>query len=315
MSEKKIILCPGQGAQSLGMGKAWFDRSPAAAQTFGAAEEILGQRLGASLRALCFDGPEELLNRTDVAQPAIYTVGVACYQGLFGDIEASGLAAVAGLSLGEYTALHLSGAISFADGLELVALRGKAMQEAAQASDGGMVALIGAEETQAQEVASRAREGDVLVAANFNAPGQIVLSGSSAACERAVRAAGDLGLRASRLSVAGAFHSALMAPAAERLSEALARVQIEAPACPVLSNVTGVPHGTGPDQGRPIDEAIRARLVEQLTAPVRWSQSCSWLVENVPGEYHEIAPGKVLSGLMRRISRQTKVESHDIPPA
>ena len=315
MSEKKVILCPGQGAQSVGMGKGWFDRSPAAAQTFGAAEEILGDRLGARLSALCFGGPEATLNRTDVAQPAIYVVGVACYQAMLGDVDASGLAAVAGLSLGEYTALHLAGAISFADGLELVTLRGKAMQEAAEASDGGMVALIGADEAQAAQVVERAGAGDVFVAANFNAPGQIVLSGANAACDRAMRVAEEIGLRAARLSVAGAFHSALMAPAAQRLGEALARVEIEAPACPVVSNVTGVPHGTGPDEGRPIGESIRARLVEQLTAPVRWSQSCAWLVENIPGEYHEIAPGKVLSGLMRRINRQTKVESHDTPPA
>jgi [acyl-carrier-protein] S-malonyltransferase len=315
MSEKKVILCPGQGAQSVGMGKAWFDRSPAAAQTFGAAEEILGDRLGERLSTLCFRGPEDALNRTDVAQPAIYAVGVACYQAMFGDVDASGLAAVAGLSLGEYTALHLAGAISFADGLELVTLRGKAMQAAAEASDGGMVALIGADEAQAEHVVSKAREGDVLVAANFNAPGQIVLSGSTPACDRALGVVEELGLRASRLSVAGAFHSALMAPAADQLAAALARVEIDPPACPVVSNVTGVPHGTGPDEGRPIADAIRTRLVEQLTAPVRWSQSCAWLVENIPGEYHEIAPGKVLSGLMRRINRQTKVESHDTPPA
>lgn len=315
MSDKRVILCPGQGAQSVGMGKAWFDRSPAAAQTFGAAEEILGDRLGARLSTLCFNGPEDALNRTDVAQPAIFVVSVACDQAMFGDVDASGLAGVAGLSLGEYTALHLAGAISFAKALEIVALRGRLMQEAAEASNGGMVALVGADEARAEAVVERAREGDVLVAANFNAPGQIVLSGASSACDRAVHVAEELGLRASRLAVAGAFHSALMAPAAERLAQALAHVEIDRPACPVVSNVTGVPHGTGPDAGRPIGEAIRARLVEQLTAPVRWSQSCAWLVENIPGEYHELAPGKVLSGLMRRISRQTKVENYDMPPA
>ena len=313
MSAKNVILCPGQGAQSVGMGKSWFDRSPTAAQTFGAAEEILGDRLGERLTTLCFRGPEDVLNRTDVAQPAIYVVSVACYQAVFGDLNASNLAGVAGLSLGEYTALHLAGAISFADGLELVTLRGRAMQDAAEASDGGMVALIGADEKTTGDVVRAASEGDALVCANFNAPGQIVLSGASAACERAMRVAEEVGLRASRLTVAGAFHSPLMEPAAQRLADALARVEIGRPSCPVLSNVTGVPHGSGPDEGQPTAETIRQRLIDQLTNPVRWSQGCAWLVENVPGEYHELAPGKVLSGLMRRIHRQTRVANHDAP--
>ncbi len=315
MSDKKAILCPGQGAQFVGMGKAWFAHSPAAAQTFGAADKILGDRLAKPLSELCFEGPEDVLSRTDVAQPAIFVTSVACYQALYGDLDAADLAAVAGLSLGEYTALHLAGAISFADGLELVALRGRAMQDAAEASDGAMVALIGADEEQAAGVIDEAAGADVLVAANFNAPGQIVLSGSSAACDRAVTVAQDRGLRASKLAVAGAFHSPLMEPAAERLDEALARVEIDAPACPVLSNVTAFPHGAGPDAETPTPEVVRRRLVDQLTSPVRWAQGCLWLVEHVDAEYHELAPGKVLAGLMRRINRETKVASHDTPPA
>lgn len=313
MSHTKIILCPGQGAQAIGMGKAWLDAYPIAAQTFGAAEEILGDRLGASLASLCFEGPEETLNRTDVAQPALFTVGVACYQAFFADTDAAELGAVAGLSLGEYTALHIAGALSFTDALNLVALRGSAMQQAAEASDGGMVALVGADEAQAEQVVERARGEDVLVPANFNAPGQIVLSGSGVACDRAASVAQEMGLRSSRLAVAGAFHSPLMAPAADALSEALERVEIGAPACPVVSNVTGVPHLTGPDEGRAPGDAIRQRLVEQLTAPVRWAQGCRWLVDHVQGEYHELAPGKVLAGLMRRIDRNTKVQPHDTP--
>ena len=308
-----VILCPGQGAQAPGMGRAWFESSSVAAQTFGAADEILGDRLGAKLSELCFSGDAETVNRTDVAQPALFTVGVACFQAAFGGVRAEDLAGAAGLSLGEYTALHLAGAISFADGLELVALRGRAMQSAAEAADSGMVALIGADEAQAIDVCERAAEGGVLVPANFNAPGQVVLSGDAPACDRAVGVAGELGLRATKLAVAGAFHSPIMAPAAEELGRALEGVAIEAPACPVLSNVTAVPHGTGPDEGRPVDEAIRARLVEQLTAPVRWAQGCAWLVEHAPGAYHEVAPGKVLSGLMRRIHRPTKVTTHDAP--
>ncbi len=311
MSEKLVILCPGQGAQAVGMGKSWLETSAAAGQVFGAADEILGDRLGAPLTELCFDGSAETLDRTDVAQPALFVVGVASYQALFGDSSPGDLAAVAGLSLGEYTALHLAGAVSFADGLELVALRGRAMQDAAESSDSGMVALVGADEEQAQAVCAEAAGEDVLVCANFNAPGQIVLSGASAACDRAVEAAKERGLRATRLSVAGAFHSPIMASAAVRLKEALDRVTVSAPACPVLSNVTGTPHASDDEAGRAIEATIRDRLVEQLTSPVRWSACCSWLASNVEGSYHELAPGKVLSGLFRRIDRAVKVASHD----
>ena len=146
----------------------------------------------------------------------------------------------------------------------------------------------------------------MLVPANFNAPGQIVLSGESAACDRAVEVASAVGLRASKLSVAGAFHSPIMAPAAERLSAALSTASINIPACPVLSNVTGKPHDAQV-------VSIRARLVDQLTRPVLWIDCCQWLAANARGEFHETAPGRVLSGLMRRIDRNVKVTSHDEP--
>lgn len=313
MSEALIILCPGQGAQSVGMGKLWYEQSPEARAVFERAEEMLAGRLACSLKTACFEGPEELINRTDIAQPALYVCGVASFVGRFGNPDATNLGATAGLSLGEYTALHLAGAFSFEDGLESVTVRGRAMQDAAEASNSGMLALVGADEGQADEVCRRAGEGDVLVPANYNAPGQIVLSGSKAAIERAAGVAGEMGLRAAVLAVAGAFHSPLMAPAAERLREVLERVEIRRPRCPVLSNVTGVAHGTGADEGRPIGESIRERLVEQLTAPVRWAQGCGWLVGSVAGAYHELAPGKVLSGLMRRIDREVKVASHADP--
>lgn len=311
-----ILLCPGQGAQRVGMGKAWFDHAPAAAQTFGAADEILGDRLGVKLSTLCFEGPADILNKTDAAQPAIYTVAVACYQALIAEAEAAGkeveLFATAGLSLGEYTALHLAGAISFADGLELVTLRGRAMQEAAEAVDSSMVALIGADEAQANAVCEAAAGDDILVPANFNAPGQIVLSGHSAACGRAEEEASKLGLRATRLEVAGAFHSPLMAPAAQRLRDALDRVQIRAPRTVVCSNVTGAGHGA--DSGATVEETIRERLVEQLTRPVRWADNCAWLAGQAgEADWHELAPGKTLMGLMRRIDRNVKVVQHDEP--
>jgi len=310
-----IILCPGQGAQAIGMGRAWFDASPAAAQTFGAADEILGDSLGERLSTLCFEGPDTRLNRTDVAQPALFVAAVASFQAMFSETPPDKLAATAGLSLGEYTALHLAGALPFADALRLVALRGKAMQDAADASDGGMVALIGADEEQASSLCDDARESDVLVPANYNATGQIVISGSTVACDRAVTLASDRGLRAKKLTVAGAFHSPLMQPAAERLRSALESVELRTPACTVVSNVTALPHEANPD-------SIASRLVEQLTSPVRWTQSCLWLSANHPGTegaegnnsgYHELAPGKVLSGLMRRIDKSIKVTNHDTP--
>lgn len=315
MTTPIVLLCPGQGAQSVGMGKAWFESSPAAKAVFEEADRALGSRLGSPLSAICFAGDGETVNRTDVAQPAIYAVSVACHRALVasGAIPDGAPAAAAGLSLGEYTALHLAGAVSFRDGLELVALRGRAMQDAAEASRGGMVALIGADEEQAHAVCEAAARGEALVCANFNAPGQIVLSGHASACDRAVEEAQRLGLRAARLAVAGAFHSPLMSPAAERLQSALEKAEIHAPACAVVSNVTAHPHGGGPDAGAPIIERIRRRLVEQLTAPVRWDQSCRWLAANVGGAYHELAPGKVLAGLMRRIDRNVKVLTHDQP--
>lgn len=312
MPDPMTILCPGQGAQSVTMGLAWRDASPAARRIFEQADAILDGTLPAPLSSLCFEGPEDTLNRTDASQPAIFACSVACWHGL---LETWGmtpadpkLAGAAGLSLGEYTALHLTGAISFEDGLRLVALRGKAMQEAAEAQPSGMVALIGADEAKAKAVCDKARESDVLVCANFNAPGQVVISGSTPACERAAQIAQDEGLRAAPLPVAGAFHSPLMQSAADRLRAALETTQINAPRCPVLANVSAEPHSDDPAE-------IRRRLVEQLTWPVRWSACCEWMNTNIQGEYHELAPGRTLAGLMRRIDRSHKVITHDVPEA
>lgn len=315
MATPLILLCPGQGAQAVGMAKAWFDASPEARAVFEAADRILGTRLGSSLTSLCFEGPVDRLSRTDAAQPAIFTASIACWRGILakngmGNGEQP-IAAAAGLSLGEYSALCVAGAISFEDGLELVTLRGRAMQDAAEATPSSMLALIGADEAQATEVCEKARGHDVLVCANFNAPGQIVLSGSKTAIERAAGVATGMGLRATELQVAGAFHSPIMKPAAEKLAAALAKTTIHAPRCPVLSNVTALPHTT--DGSHSLPETIRRRLVEQLEKPVRWAQSCTWLAANVVGEYHELSPGKTLTGLMRRIDKSIKVHSDDEP--
>jgi len=319
MAINTVVLCPGQGAQAVGMGKAWFDASPEAKAVFETADKVLGTRLGTPLTQLCFDGPAERLNQTDVSQPAIYVTSVACWRALLatkGAALGEPLGATAGLSLGEYTALHVAGAVSFEDGLELVTLRGRAMQDAADSPEaragggGGMIALIGATDEQAQQICDKARENQVLVCANFNAPGQVVLSGHKAACERAATVAAEMGLRGTLLAVAGAFHSPLMAQAAARLGEALAKTPIAAPRCRVIANVTAEPHGSDP-------EGIRRLLVEQLTSPVRWAQSCVYLGANAvsggQADYIEVAPGKTLMGLMRRIDKNIKVASHDTP--
>ena len=320
MTTPMMILCPGQGAQAVGMGKAWAASSPEARAIFDTADEVLGDSLGTPLSELCFNGPAERLNKTDAAQPAIYVTSVASWHGVCAvaghDPAEAPLAATAGLSLGEYTALHVAGAVSFEDGLRLVTLRGRAMQDAAEAVPSSMVALIGADEETASALCERvlARIDDeadrVLVPANFNAPGQVVISGTTAACDLAEQLAGEAGLRATRLSVAGAFHSPLMAPAADRLAEALESVEFSPPRCPVMSNVTGGPHDAEP-------ESIKRRLIEQLTSPVRWAEDCAYINEHIGPRTgavpFELAPGKTLAGLMRRIDRGVKVTSNDMP--
>jgi [acyl-carrier-protein] S-malonyltransferase len=221
--------------------------------------------------------------------------------------------AAAGLSLGEYTALCIAGAFSFADGLQLVATRGTLMQDAAQASGGSMVALIGADEAQATALCQDAAGGEVLVPANFNAPGQIVVSGSSAACDRAIETAGKMGLRAQRLQVAGAFHSPLMAAAAEGMASAFQKITFQSLEVDVWSNVSGVRYM------RDQPALIKESLVKQIVAPVRWSQQCADMIPAVkalgPVAFHELAPNTVLKGLMRRIDRSVEVTTHDQPQA
>lgn len=297
------------------MGRSWVEASPEAAAVMQRADAFVGDRFGSPLSEICFEGPAELLNRTDVSQPAIFAVSVASYAGLCAQWGVSGsevrLSATAGLSLGEYTALHLAGVFGFEEGLNLVCLRGRAMQDAAEATASGMLAVIGVDETAAEGIAAEAAVSPgggsgVLVAANFNAPGQVVLSGDLDAIGRAETLAGAKGFKTARLPVAGAFHSPLMRPAAERLMRALQETEMRSPRAPVYCNVTGSPHEA--DAG-----LIRLRLAEQLTAPVRWSDCCSTLASAVSGGVHELAPGKTLAGLFRRIDRSVKVVSHDAP--
>jgi len=315
---QRVILAPGQGAQAISMAKAWCEKSAEARSIFNLADAALTQLpAGAKLSELCFNGPAELLNRTDVSQPAIFTASVACWNGLNAQWRERGEVvppvAAAGLSLGEYTALHLAGVFSFAEGLALVALRGQAMQQAAETTPSGMVALIGADEAKAMALCDQARAAAgtdaVLVCANFNAPGQIVISGSKLACEKAVELAGQHGVRGQALAVAGAFHSPIMKSAAELLGARLASTGMAPPNFTVYSNVTAKPHVAD-------TASIRQRLVDQLTSPVRWAESCLAMVQDgslAGAEYHELAPGKTLSGLFKRINRDTVVTNHDQP--
>jgi len=299
-------LCPGQGAQAVGMGQGWSEASDAARAVFERADETLADVLDTPLSRLCFEGPAEELNRTNVSQPAIYATSVACWHGLHGASAIPNSAA--GLSLGEYTALYLAGAFSFEDGLRLVARRGALMQAAAEASDGGMLAVMGATDEEAEAFCTDVTaDGGVLVPANLNAPGQIVLSGDANACTRAAEACGDRGWRATPLTVAGAFHSPHMQPAADAMLDVLADVEIRPLQAEVWTNVTATRYPTdSPD-------TIRRTLAEQITSPVRWSSQMAAMIEAGSANWTERAPGKVLKGLMRRIDRSAKVENHDQP--
>ena len=258
-------LFPGQGAQSVGMGKDLCEAFPAAADLFDCAEAATGL----ALRQLCFEGPEDQLNRTDIAQPAIFTVSAAVLAALGDRIEAP--AFTAGLSLGEYTALYAAGAMDFETGVKLVAKRGELMQQAATATPSGMVSVMGLDEAQALELCAAAAGGDVLTCANFNCPGQIVLSGGTEACKRAAELAEQFGASgAVELKVAGAFHSEIMAPAAEAFGAVLAEVAFCDPTTTVIANVDARPY-TGADQ-------IAEKLLAQLTGPVRWQQSIEYLL-------------------------------------
>jgi [acyl-carrier-protein] S-malonyltransferase len=302
---KLVVLCPGQGAQKAGMGKAWFDASSAAKSIFEEADSVLGDGLGLPLSEICFNDPNGEINKTNISQPAIYTCSVASWHGLQEQGIDGDVVATAGLSLGEYTALHLAGVFSFADGLRLVAKRGQLMQNAAENKPSTMVAVMGDEEA-VLALCDEAKEGDeILVAANFNAPGQTVLSGSVSACERVASMAEAKGVRATALSVAGAFHSPFMASAADGMREALGEATLHAPKIDVWSNVTAGLH----EQTTIVD-----RLIDQITDSVRWSQSCSEMATLYDRcQWHELAPSGVLRGLMRRITRDVKVQPHDEP--
>ncbi len=279
------------------MGKDIAEAQPAARRVFDEADRILGF----SLSQICFEGPADRLNATDVSQPAIFVTSVAMWRvmsekGIAADLAP---AAMAGLSLGEYTALHLAGWIDFEECLRLVARRGQLMQAAAESTTGGMVSIMNLSEEQTIALCREASQGEPIGPANYNCPGQIVISGAKGACDRAVGLVEKHGGRGIPLVVAGAFHSPLMEIAAQGLTEPLAKATLKTSQIPVVSNVTADYHGD--------PASVRSRLREQVAQPIRWEASMRKLIADGFGRFVEVGPGRVLSGLMRKIDRSVKM--------
>lgn len=281
---------PGQGSQAVGMGASLADAYPEARAVFEEADDALGFELS----RLCWEGPEEELKRTENAQPALLAHGVAAARVLV----ARGVepVAAAGHSLGEFSAHVAAGSLEFADAVRLVRVRGEAMAEAGRERQGSMAAVIGMQEADVERLCEEAGAGETLVPANYNSPGQIVISGATDAVRRAVGMAKERGARiAIELQVSGAFHSPLMAPAVEPLAAALAEVAVRSPRIPVVANVDASPVG-GPDE-------IRRRLIDQVTGAVRWTDCVLALRDLGARRFIEPGPGNVLTGLLRRIDR------------
>lgn len=298
---KTAFLFPGQSAQSVGMGKDLAANLPAAAELFARASAVLGY----DLLDVCVNGPAERLNATDVSQPAIFVASFAALEQLKatdpGAVDS--VVATAGLSLGEYTALVFAGALTFEDGLKVVKARGEAMQAAALATPGGMVAVIGPDVAEVQALVAEARGPHALEVANLLCPGNTVVSGSLAAIDEVCRLAEAKQFRIARLPVAGAFHTALMKPADEALAAALAGATLTPARLPVWSNVDAQPH-TDPAE-------FRQLLVRQVLSPVRWEETLRGLLAAGVERFYEIGPGRVLAGLLKRVHR--KAELVNIP--
>lgn len=301
MSQTAVVF-PGQGAQVVGMAADFVANYSVARDLFDQADDILG----IPLSRYCLEGPAEELTRTCHCQPAIYLTGAAIMAVLEaeGVVDRDSVAGTAGLSLGEYTALYYAGVFSFEDGLKLVAERGAAMQDASDLIPSGMISLVGATRENAADVAAKAAQGDVLVVANLLSEGQVVLSGAKSAIDRVPEVAKECGIRrAIPLSVAGAFHSPLMAPAAERLSAALEETTMQAPAFPVFGNVTG-------QATSDVDE-IAKNLRAQVVEPVLWVDAMKSLIGSGVERIIEPGPGRVLAGIMRKIDRSSVVEGYN----
>ena len=283
------------------MGAALANALPAAQALFDRAADILGY----NLLQLCTDGPDDKLNSTVHSQPALFVCSLAALEQLKQDAPdvVEQCAITAGLSLGEYTALVFAGAMDFDAGLRLVQARGQAMQDASDAVASGMVSILGMEREQIESLCEAARGDDVLQVANMLCPGNIVVSGSAAACQSVAAQAESAGaMKVIPLAVAGAFHTPIMQPAVERLTAALAEVDIQTPRIAVVSNVDAQPHEN--------PEEIRSLLVQQIVNPVLWEASMRWLIDDFGvAQCYEIGPGRVLRGLLKRIARKLPCEN------
>ncbi len=297
--QKTALLFAGQGAQAVGMGRDLAETFPAARALFDQANAALGY----DLASICFHGPEAELTRTENAQPGIFLVSWVALTLLRDQVPDLAFQATAGLSLGEFTALAAAGSLSFDDGLRIVRLRGRFMQEACEATRGGMAAIIGLDEAPTREVCAEAG----VTLANLNCPGQIVISGDTDRIPQAIELAKAKGARkAIPLPVAGAYHSPLMASAQPKLAAELARIRLAPPSVPVISNVSAAAHGS-PD-------AIAQLLVEQVTGSVRWEESIRALLAQGFTRFIELGPGTALTGFLRRIDKSAQaLNVADVP--
>ena len=289
---KTALLFAGQGAQMVGMGRDLATQFPTAKGWF----EKANAALGYDLAKVCFEGPEPELTKTENAQPGIFLVGWIAFELLRERVPGLKFDATAGLSLGEFTALAAAGVMSFEEGIQIVRQRGRFMQEACEATKGGMAAIIGLDEGKTREACAEAG----VELANLNCPGQIVISGRADKMDKACEVAKAKGAKkALPLTVAGAYHSCLMASAKPKLDAALKAISLKPSSIPVISNVTAQPHG-GPAE-------IQQRLVEQVTSPVRWEDSMRYLLAQGFTRFIELGPGKALSGFMKRIDGNARM--------
>src|SRR5215213_9077380 len=294
VNRKTAFVFPGQGSQSPGMGKDLAEKFLVARQVFEEADDALGF----AISRLCFEGPAEDLQLTENTQPAILTVSVAAFRAL-SEAEIDVPAFVAGHSLGEYSALVAAGVLSLSDAVRTVRARGRYMQEAVPVGTGAMAAVVGGEISDIERICAEASEDQVCSVANFNSPGQAVIAGNTEAVDRAVELLSGVAKRVIKLKVSAPFHCALMKPAQERLAQELERLEFNNPAMPVVTNVDARPTMA--------PQELRDALVRQVSAPVRWVESMQLLIEQGVDTFVEAGPGKVLSGLMRQISRDVKM--------